>query len=42
MSVYFGSVGIKRTGYTLPGSLLASLAGLLAAVWVVQRWGVMV
>jgi spore maturation protein B len=42
MSVYFGSVGIKRTGYTLPGALRASLAGLLAAVWVVQRWGVMV
>jgi spore maturation protein B len=36
MSVYFGSVHIRRSSYTLPGALLASLAGLLAAVGVVH------
>ena len=32
MSVYFGSVGVQKTRYTLPGALLASLAGMMAAV----------
>ena len=32
MSVYFGSVGVQKTRYTLPGALLASLAGMVAAV----------
>ena len=36
MSVYFGSVGIQKTRYTLPGALLASLAGMVAAVCIVQ------
>lgn len=42
MSVYFGAVKIRRTRYTLAGALFASLAGVLTAVWVVQRWGVRV
>ena len=37
MSVYFGSVKIKKTGYTLPGAIFATLAGVAGAVWVV-RW----
>ena len=36
MSVYFGSVGVQKTRYTLPGSLLASFAGMVAAVCIVQ------
>ena len=36
MSVYFGSGGVQKTRYTLPGALLASLAGMMAAVCIVQ------
>ena len=36
MSVYFGSVGVQKTRYTLPGALLASLVGMMAAVCIVQ------
>ena len=32
MSVYFGSVQIEKTRYTLAGALLASLAGIIASV----------
>lgn len=35
MSVYFGSVGIRKTRYTLAGALAASAAGIIAAVWIV-------
>lgn len=35
MSVYFGSVGIQKTRYTLAGALLASTAGVIASVWIV-------
>lgn len=35
MSVYFGSVGIRKTRYTLAGALAASAAGVIAAVWIV-------
>ena len=36
MSVYFGSVGVQKARYTLPGALLASFAGMVAAVCIVQ------
>ena len=36
MSVYFGSVKIQKTRYTIPGALLATLAGVLGAVWIVN------
>ena len=36
MSVYFGSVKIQKTGYTLPGALLATAAGVAASVWIVH------
>lgn len=32
MSVYFGSVGIRRTRYTLAGGLIATAAGVAASV----------
>ncbi len=32
MSVYFLAVGIKRTGWTITGGLLATLAGIIASV----------
>ena len=35
MSVYFGSVGIQKTRYTLAGALLSSTAGVIASVWIV-------
>ena len=33
MSVYFMTAKIKKTRYTLPGALIATLAGLLASVF---------
>lgn len=32
MSVYFLAVGIKKTGWTLVGGLIATLAGIVASV----------
>lgn len=36
MSVYFGSVKVEKTGYTLPGAILATFAGAVASVWIVN------
>lgn len=33
MSVYFGSVGVRKTRYTLAGALAATVAGILASIW---------
>lgn len=33
MSVYFMAAKIKKTRYTLPGALLATIAGIAASVW---------
>ena len=33
MSVYFMSVKIKKTRYTLAGALLATLAGVAVSIW---------
>lgn len=33
MSVYFMTAKIKKTRYTLPGALIATLAGIIASVW---------
>ena len=35
MSVYFMSEKVKKTRYTIPGALLATLAGTIASVWIV-------
>jgi spore maturation protein B len=36
MSLYFLSVGIRRTRWTLPCALLANVVGMIAAVWLVE------
>ena len=36
MSLYFLSVGIKKTRWTLPCALLANIVGIAAAVWLVD------
>ena len=36
MSVYFMSVKVKKTRYTLAGALLATVAGTLASVVIVS------
>jgi len=36
MSVYFLSAKIKKTRYTLPGALIASLAGIIASFWITK------
>lgn len=33
MSVYFMAAKVKKTRYTLPGALLATVAGIVASVW---------
>ena len=35
MSVYFMTAKIKKTRYTLTGALIATLAGIIASVWLV-------
>ncbi|MCC8046671.1 MAG: spore maturation protein [Clostridiales bacterium] len=37
MSVYYTSIGIKKTRYTLPGAFIALLFGTLACVWLARR-----
>lgn len=34
MSIYFMSVKIKKTRYTLAGALVATLAGIAASIWI--------
>ena len=36
MSIYFMNIKIKRTRYTLPGALLATLAGMAASMFLVR------
>lgn len=36
MSIYFASVKIRKTRYTLPGALLSAMAGITAAVCIVK------
>ncbi|MBR6541879.1 MAG: spore maturation protein, partial [Anaerotignum sp.] len=36
MSLYFLSVGIRKTRWTLPCALLANVVGIFAAAWLVQ------
>ena len=35
MSVYFGSIKVEKTRYTLAGALISTAAGVAAAVWIV-------
>ena len=36
LAVYFGAVGVRRTRHALPACLLADLAGIIAAVAIVN------
>jgi spore maturation protein B len=36
LAVYFGSVGIRNTRHAVPVGLIADVAGMLAAVWIVN------
>ncbi len=36
LAVYFGAVGIRRTRHAVAAGLIADLAGMLAAVWIVN------
>ncbi len=36
LAVYFGTVSIKNTRHAVPTGLIADLAGMLAAVWIVN------
>lgn len=33
LSIYFGSIGIRRSRYTLPGALLATGVGMGVSIW---------
>lgn len=37
LTVYFGSVGIKKYRYALKLGLLADLVGLIASIWIVSK-----
>lgn len=36
LAVYFGSVGVRNTRHAVPVGLIADVAGMLAAVWIVN------
>lgn len=36
LAVYFGSVSIKNTRHAVPAGIIADIAGMLAAVWIVR------
>jgi spore maturation protein SpmB len=38
IAVYFGSVGVKNTRHAVPASLLADLAGIIAAILIAYNW----
>ncbi|HEV2293162.1 MAG TPA: nucleoside recognition domain-containing protein [Tepidisphaeraceae bacterium] len=38
IAVYFGAVGIKKTRHAVPAGLIADIAGVLLAVYIVRWW----
>ncbi|MBO9633193.1 MAG: spore maturation protein, partial [Chitinophagaceae bacterium] len=38
VALYFGSVGIKKTRYAIPASLIADAAGIIAAIFIAYNW----
>ena len=38
VAVYFGSVGVKKTGFTVPAALTADLTGMMVAALTVTLW----
>ena len=37
LSIYFGSVKVRRTRYSIPGALIATAAGIAASIWITGR-----
>ena len=37
LSIYFGSVQVRRTRYTVPGALIATVAGIAASIWITGK-----
>ena len=37
LSIYFGSVKVRRTRYTVPGALIATAAGIAASIWITGK-----
>lgn len=37
MSIYFMTAKVKKTRYTLPGALLATVAGIAVSVWLAGK-----
>ena len=37
LSIYFGSVKVRRTRYTVPGALIATVAGIAASIWITGK-----
>ena len=38
LSLYFMSIGMKKTGYTLTGALIANIAGIIASYFIVAAF----
>lgn len=38
VALYFGSVGIKKTRYAIPASLIADAAGIITAIFIAYNW----
>jgi spore maturation protein SpmA len=38
VALYFGSVGIRKTRYAIPASLIADLAGIITAIFIAYNW----
>jgi len=38
IALYFGSVGIRKTRYAVPASLMADLAGVVTAIFLAYNW----
>ena len=37
LSIYFGSVKVRRTRYAVPGALIATAAGIAASIWITGK-----
>ncbi|WP_432628029.1 nucleoside recognition domain-containing protein [Brotaphodocola sp.] len=36
ISIYFGAVKVRKTGWTLPGAFMATIAGIAASLWITR------
>ena len=37
LSIYFGSVKVRRTRYAVPGALIATAVGIAASIWITGK-----